>query len=215
MLYSRTEIGQQTELYIWKIDETLEQLEQEVVLKPQNQLRFQGMKSASHRAGFLSVRKLFETAGYCDEDVIYDITGKPKLSDGKHITITHSHEFSSMIISSQNVGIDMEKMRDKIIRIADKFTSPEEENYLDKNSEDYIEKLTVLWGIKEAIFKIRNEEGISFKEHISSPDFDLNIGQAKGILNFNNSRIYFEVRFLKIEEYILVYAFENTVENAL
>jgi phosphopantetheinyl transferase (holo-ACP synthase) len=57
----------------------------------------------------------------------------------------------------------MELQRNKIIRIADKFVD-EEFQYLDSNSpEEYIKKLTVIWGAKEAIFKIRNEKGLVLK----------------------------------------------------
>jgi hypothetical protein len=55
----------------------------------------------------------------------------------------------------------MELQRNKIIRIADKFV--EEFQYLDSNSPEDIKKLTVIWGAKEAIFKIRNEKGLVLK----------------------------------------------------
>ena len=63
--------------------------------------------------------------GYKDKDLYYDYMGKPHLHDGRHISITHSYEFTGIIIvsSKEKVGIDIEKQRDKIIRIAKKFTT--------------------------------------------------------------------------------------------
>jgi hypothetical protein len=49
----------------------------------------------------------------------------------------------------------MELQRNKIIRIADKFV---DEISIFRSNKEYIKKLTVIWGAKEAIFKIRNEE---------------------------------------------------------
>jgi phosphopantetheinyl transferase len=61
---------------------------------------------------FLSVRKLLQEASYNDFDLSYDELGKPHLKDGKHF-ITHSYQFSAIIISDQTVGIDIELQREK------------------------------------------------------------------------------------------------------
>ncbi len=56
-----------------------------------------------------------------------------------HISITHSHDFSAIIISDETVGIDIELQREKIIRIADKFCDSEFQ-FLNLDSEEYIQK---------------------------------------------------------------------------
>ncbi|MFT3793585.1 4'-phosphopantetheinyl transferase family protein [Flavobacterium sp.] len=198
------------QIYLWKILETEQQLLSEVTLNEKNQQRLQNMKSEMHRRGFLSVRKLLEYNGYSDFDLYYDETGKPHLHDGKHISITHSHEFSAIVLSDTNIGIDLEKQREKIRIIADKFTAPLEETYLDREDADYIPKLTVIWGTKEAIFKIRNEIGISFKDHIALVPFEIGDGKANAILSFNQTTADFSVYFEEVENFTLVYAIEQT-----
>lgn len=197
------------QIYIWKITESYDALFSEVELNEKNQQRLQNMKSEMHRRGFLSVRKLLQYNGYSDFDLYYDETGKPHLHDGRHISITHSHEFSAIVLSDSNIGIDMEMQREKIRIIADKFTAPLEETYLDRNSEDYISKLTVIWGAKEAIFKVRNEIGISFKDHIRVLPFEINSGKATAILDFNATETMFFVYFEEIENFTLVYVIES------
>jgi 4'-phosphopantetheinyl transferase len=196
-------------IYIWKITESYEQLSAEVTLNQRNQQRIQNMKSELHRRGFLSVRKLLEYNGYTDFDLYYDATGKPHLHDGRHISITHSHEFSAIVLSDANIGIDMEMQREKIRVIADKFTASLEEKYLDPKSQDYIGKLTVIWGTKEAIFKVRNEIGISFKDHISLLPFEIADEKATAILGFNETEAHFSVYFEEIEGFTLVYVIEE------
>jgi 4'-phosphopantetheinyl transferase len=198
-----------TQIYIWKITESEQQLLSEVTLNERNQQRLQNMKSELHRRGFLSVRKLLEYNGYSDFDLNYDATGKPHLHDGRHISITHSHEFSAIVLSDANIGIDMEMQREKIRIIADKFTAPLEEKYLDRETSDYIGKLTVIWGTKEAIFKVRNKIGISFKDHISLLPFEIADGKATAILGFNEAEAYFSVYFEEIEGFTLVYVTEQ------
>ena len=107
-----------TEILLWKITESLAELSAEVTLNPKNQQRFNGMKSELHQRAFLSVRKLLQLKGYTDFDLEYDQFGKPHLKDGKHISISHSHEYATIIISDEITGIDIELQRDKIIRIA-------------------------------------------------------------------------------------------------
>ncbi len=199
-----------TTIFVWKITETFEKLKSEVKLTQNSHIRLNGMKSEMHQKGFLSVRKLLETASYSDFDLTYDQFGKPHLNDGKHISISHSFEFSTIIISDKTVGIDIEMQREKIVLIAEKFVNENELHLLKKlNQTDYIKKLTVKWGAKEAIFKIRNEEGISFKNNIWVKTFELTSQTTTAILNFENQKHHFNIFFDEVENFTLVYAFKK------
>ena len=207
-LYKTIAVSPQTKIYIWNITETFQTLFDTVILNEKSQIRLTSMKSEMHQRGFLSVRKLLQEAGFSDHELFYDSFGKPHLNNGKHISITHSHHFSAIIISNENCGIDMEMQREKIIKIAPKFIQSENA-FLDNNSPDYIQKLTVIWGIKEAIFKIRNEAGISFKDHISVAPFALSNQKASAQLHFDQTIRSFVCPFETIENFTLVYAFQN------
>ena len=208
-LFKKIEFNASTHIYIWKITESFEQLVQEVRLNPVCQERINNMKSELHQRGFLSVRKLLEEAGYTDFDLYYDAFGKPHLHDGKHISITHSHQFSSIIVSDEVVGIDIELQREKIIRIADKFCDAEFQYLNREETAEYIRKLTVIWGAKEAIFKIKNEKGISFKDHIAVNAFDLNQTETLANLHFSGWNKEFQIFFEEVENFTLVYALEK------
>ena len=210
-LYKTIQYNSNTQILIWNITESFEQLNQEVQLNEKNQLRRNGMKSEVHQRAFLSVRKLLALAGYSDFDLEYDEFGKPHLIDEKHISITHSHHFSAIIISNEPVGIDIEMQRDIILKIAHKFVNDEELERLQKTDlNDYIKKLTVKWGAKEAIFKIKNEKGISFKDHIQVIPFELDEQQTIANLDFNGTNQKFNIHFSELDtNFTLVYAFEN------
>lgn len=201
-------VGNPTQILVWKVTESYTELLEQVILNETNLMRLGGMKSEMHQRAFLSVRKLLQETGHTDLDLYYDEFGKPHLHGEKHISITHSHNFSAIIVSDETVGIDIELQRDKIIRIADKFCNSEFQ-FLDRDSIEYIRKLTVIWGAKEAIFKIRNEKGISFKDHINVQSFELNAKQNDAKLHFNNLIIDFNIHFEEIEGFTLVYAFEK------
>ncbi|MBC5862294.1 4'-phosphopantetheinyl transferase family protein [Flavobacterium turcicum] len=208
---TRPQLG--TRMLIWKVTESLTDLQSQIQLRPESQARLESMKSELHQRAFLSVRMLLQEADFTDFDLYYDIFGKPHLQDGQHISITHSHEFAAIIISDQKVGIDIELQREKIKSIASKFCDAEL-TFLVEQSQDYIPKLTVIWGAKEVIFKIRNEKGISFKNHIRIQQFDLNDQYANAQLLFDAVPQNYDLYFQEIENFSLVYAFEqNRIQN--
>ena len=216
-LYKTIQHNSNTQILIWNITESFEQLNQEVQLNEKSQLRLNGMKSEMHQRAFLSVRKLLALAGYSDFDLYYDEFGKPHLhSENRHtefteVSITHSHHFSAIIVSNEAVGIDIEMQREKILKIAHKFVNDEELERMQKTDlNDYIKKLTVKWGAKEAVFKIKNEKGISFKDHIQVAPFEINQTQSIANLDFNGTDQKFTIHFSELDtNFTLVYAFEN------
>ena len=215
-LFNIINFSSTTQILIWKITESLEDLLSQVVLKEKTQLRFNEMKSELHQRAFLSVRMLLKEVGYTDFDLQYDESGKPNFNPNNchnepiEVSISHSHNFSTLIISDQKVGIDIEMQRDKIIRIADKFVNNKESLRLgDTNTLDYIKKLTVKWGAKEAIFKIRNESGISFKDHIWVNSFEIRDQKTIATLEMENVKQQFSIYFEEFEGFTLVYAFEK------
>ncbi|HXJ97349.1 MAG TPA: hypothetical protein VNJ50_00755, partial [Gelidibacter sp.] len=113
-LYKTITPNSQTTVKIWKITESYDELIQPITLTDTCMQRVLSMKSEWHQRGFLSVRHLLAEFGYTDADLVYDNNGKPHLKDGKHISITHSFMFSGVIISDHEVGIDIEKQREKI-----------------------------------------------------------------------------------------------------
>ena len=214
-LFKTIHCSDTTKILIWEITESFEELLSKVVLKEKTQRRLEGMKSQSHQRAFLSVRMLIQEMGFTDKDLHYDEFGKPYFDCHNYISITHSYHFAAIIISHETVGIDMELQREKILKIADKFVDTEFE-YLNANvSDEYVKKLTIIWGAKEAIFKIRNEKGISFKDHIRVGDFSLDKRQTLASLHFDDLIKDFNVYYEEIksdnsdQNFTLVYALER------
>lgn len=207
-LYKTIVIAPDTRVLIWKITESLDELFRDKPLKASSLARVKGMKSEQHQRGFLSVRNLFEVLGYTDLDLYYDAFGKPHLSDGKNISITHSYDFSAIIVGSDNVGIDMELQREKISKIADKFIDPEFA-FLDKTAPDYIRKLTVIWGAKEAKYKMCNSRSLSFKDNMTVNPFTMEEKKGTATVEKDNFKKEFEFYFEEIEDFTLVYALEQ------
>lgn len=195
-----------TRVYLWHVTETEALLSENIELTKNSITRVSGMRSEIHRRGYLSIRHLLAQAGYTDHDLYYDDLGKPHLGDGNHISITHSGSFTGIIVSSDlEVGIDIERQRDKIVSIANKFTPLNDYQYL-ANRDDLIRKLTIVWGAKESLYKIYATKGLSFLQHIQIADFCMESGETTGVINYEGRHSVYDVRFLEFEGYTCVYA---------
>lgn len=192
--------------FLWKIEEPESWLARGIALTPHCQDRLGSMKSELHRRGFLSIRHLMAEAGYRDADLFYDPNGKPHLRDGTHISITHSFEMTGIILSRQfQVGIDIEKQRHKILRIAHRFTPLSEYHDL-ANEEALVRKLTMVWGAKESLYKIMGIHGLSFLNHITVDNFDLDDGQTTARVVYGGACTHFRAYFLELEGFACAYA---------
>ena len=206
-------LSNNTKLYLWKITEDFDTLFSQVKLKDSSLARLQTMKSESHQKGGLAVRMLLQHNEYSDFDLFYDEFGKPHLKPqgcsikDVEISISHSNDFSAIAISDSKVGLDLEQLKEKALRIAKRFMDVSHLENL--SEEEKIKKATVVWGIKESIFKIKNEKGISFPNHIFEDDFSFDDKKATATLKFNNKEEKFQIQFDSVEDYIFVCAFEN------
>jgi len=193
-----------TRIFVWKIEESYDELFENIVLNERSKDRLSGMKSELHQRGFLSVRYLLKSAGYNDFDLYYNEFGKPLLKDEKHISITHSYQFSAIIISNVGVGIDVERNRDKIIRIYDRFVNTKVDSL---SNEDLVKQLTVIWGAKEAMYKTYPYGGLSFHNHIAIDPFLFVDKRTSGRVNYEDWKKEYEIIFTFFEEgFTLVYA---------
>ena len=206
-IYKTITVNKTTKVLIWKIEESLNDLSVGIKLTEKHQKRLDGMKSELHQRGFLSIRHLLKIAGYKDSDLIYDEFGKPHLKDGKHISITHSFTFSGIIISDNvPVGIDIEKQRDKIVKIAYKFTLIQEYRTI-ANHNALVTKLTVIWGAKESLYKVYGKKNLLFLDHIHIDEFFLDDGKTTGKINYGGKESTHNIYFIEFEEFICVYAY--------
>jgi 4'-phosphopantetheinyl transferase EntD len=204
-LYKTITPNSQTTVKIWKITEPYDELMQNINLKPVALERVLGMKSELHQRGFLSVRHLLAEFGYEDADLFYDENGKPHLKDGKQISITHSFNFSAVIISDLIVGVDIEKQREKITIIAHKFIGYEFE-YLKQEDTDYIKKLTAIWCIKESLYKLFATPGLSFKNCFLVIPFELKDDETVAWIDYKEKKHRYNIHFLEFEGFTCAYA---------
>jgi phosphopantetheinyl transferase len=206
-LYKTIIVNNSTKVLIWKIEEPLAVLQKDIELTENSRNRLQNMKSEIHQKGFLSIRHLLAKVKLNDFDLFYDEFGKPNLKNGKFISITHSFEFTAIILSdTTEVGIDIEKQREKILKIATKFTPVKEYRTL-ANTDAVIRKLTIVWGAKESLYKIYGKKKLRFLENIYVEDFSFDDAKTTARISYIDFFKDYNIEFLEFEGFTCVYGY--------
>lgn len=157
-------------IQIWKFDEN-EALVHEELLEKENADKikdYHPKKLAEH----LMIRRILKNH-LPQSKILYQGNGEPYLSpNSHHISISHSFPYASLAISNQKIGIDIEKVQSKIAKLKHKFLFPSEFQWVENERET--EFLSIIWAIKESLYKIHPSKYWSLKRHYEIFPFDLN-----------------------------------------
>ena len=177
-------------ILVWEITETLEEI---IALgKGINTSNYTSKKrKKEHLASRLLVNEICPT-----KTIIYNEFGAPELNNGKHISISHSKELVAVILSDKKTGLDIEQISEKSLRIASKFVSARNLIKLNK------EKATLIWCLKEAIYKWHQKGGVDFIKDIIIPEF---FAKKNGKVTAYFRRKKLNLNYLKINNHYLVY----------
>ena len=200
-LYYKNIIDSSTTLLIWKIEEDFDFLFSSVNLKATSISKLEKFSSNKRKIEFLATRKLLEEFGISDFDLSYREDGAPLIKDG-YISISHTSDFVAIIISSKKVGIDIERNRQQIFRIAHKFLNTDEKTKFDTDS---LEVLSVIWNCKEAMFKLCDKSGIDFRENLNVSLIDFESKQVTSELISDDKKVNVTGKLDIFDNHTLVY----------
>ena len=194
-----------TRVVIWEINESVNDLKSKVVLSNDSLKLLNQKKSEIHKKQFLAIRNIFNFLCIDEKDLRYAQSGKPIFLKKNKISISHSGNYAALIVSENNVGIDIEIINDKVLKLKSKFLETEL-NYPGKLS---VETTLVYWNIKESIFKAVDKAGIDFKKNILVPPLNMNKNVAKSWY-IDEDKIYsFDTHFKISKKYTLAYVIKN------
>jgi len=151
---------------IWKISENLNELEEFCREKFPIPVELNKW-IVSRKLQWLSSRLLLNKLSPNTEFLFSEEKG-PILTNKKiFVSVSHTNFFSCAIVSEQNqVGIDIEEINDKAKKIAKKFFHTTEFLFLKQEDTIELSFYTLLWTIKEAIFKKYHNMHLIFSEQI-------------------------------------------------
>lgn len=189
-------------LYIWHITEALEELISSIELSEYSQQRLAKMKAENHQRAFLAVRQVLGHVNIQDVDLVYDSNGRPSLANGQFISISHSFDYAVVAISCENIGVDIELKRDKIIRLSTKFCTEMELSDAPQDLEEQLDYFTEIWSVKEALFKMCNSRSLSFAQ-----DMSVDLIEKKAKVRQEDFQCAFNYQTFRLDKYVLVVSY--------
>lgn len=193
-LHQRVNIDEQTQILIWRIEEPLEQLKKDLKLSKTDEIKLQKRKILSHQKEFLASRRLLLEAGIPTHSLSHDPNGIPRPESGQQLSITHTKNLAGIALGTKPLGIDIEVFRPKIRRIATRFLHADETFVL--KGDQVIEKLTLIWTAKEALYKALNQKGIIFSEQLLVTPFQWGDKKGTAKVFFQGKSMDFSLNFI-------------------
>ena len=175
---------------LWRIDDS------EDIMDPNNELNaddyqiFLSRKANHMKSQFLASRKLI---------ALVDPNLRVAYEDN---VPSHSDHLVTILISeNKGIGIDVEKINNKVHSIKSKFLNQKEINYLSGYEES--RNLTRAWTAKEAIYKALKMPGIIFSENILIEEFNNESTTGIGKFILSDQETIFKLYFYDLDDYCL------------
>ncbi|MXV17563.1 4'-phosphopantetheinyl transferase family protein [Hufsiella ginkgonis] len=210
-LVYRKQLDEKTAFAVWKIEETAEELYQQLQLKAHEQAYLETLNNGKRNLHWLStrvlLRKMLSTSQYIDCQA--DEHGKPYLVNFPHqISLSHSYDYAAVMISeNKGVGIDIELVKTKITRVAGKFLTRRELSFIEPGKQ--VEHLYICWCAKEAIYKLHGKSGISFLKDIRLDPFtSSDAGSFNASLVLPGSASRYVIHYERFHDYMIGYVTE-------
>lgn len=201
-------LGNKGELAVWHIVEQADELYNKLQLNAAEKAFYDSLQSNKRNMHWLGSRVLLRTLLNTTEyiDCQLDGNNKPYLVNFPYeISISHSNDYAAVIIYKEKaVGVDVEKMSNKIERIAQRFLSNTELEFISINNR--IQHLYVCWGIKETLFKLYGKGNLPFIDGIVIEPFDyLESGVVTAHIRLGNFTASYTVEYTSLGEYMLTW----------
>jgi 4'-phosphopantetheinyl transferase len=205
-LLFRNKTSDDSELAVWKIAETPEEL-LELLRKQGIYADVPFFRNPGRLAEWLSARILLSLL-HIKQKIVYNELGKPFL-DGEHVhvSISHSGAYVAVIISySKQVGIDIEHTGERIHRVSHKFVNDTEASWLSEIHKT--PQLYIIWGAKECAFKIYGLGSVDFRDNLEVEPFEFTeSGVTRVHFKKNEIHCIYQVFFQYLDQVMITYAF--------
>ena len=156
-------------------------------------------KNSKKALEFLCSRLLLRLCKLDPNDLSYNEFGAPILKSGKFVSISHCKNYVTLLLSNQSCGVDIETKRKQILNIKHKFLNQTDINNI---SMENISDITLIWTLKEAIYKLCQYPGINFKDQIFVSTIDIKNNLANAYVDIDGSITNIICKFQINKEYI-------------
>ena len=158
------------------------------------------------RLEYLMVRCLLQSR-FPEAKILYQPNGQPVISSGVHISISHSYPLAAVAFTNDAIGIDLERVAPRIIRLKDKFVTEFKLDWLAKIIDPKVEMevLTALWSTKESLYKADAQKLYSFRDHYFVDEISLS-DIFRASVRTSDAVSNYQCRAFRLQQHILTVA---------
>ena len=188
-----------THIYVWKMTSSYEDQIKNPLLNSAELISAKELKNEKRKKEFLSSRIALKNIFNKELKLKHQKSGRPFIKEAKHLSISHSSNFLALAFGEENIGIDIEKPQNRMVKLMPKILS--EIEFMEFKKEPTIDLACKLWGAKEAILKYVGDKNLNYKEDIKVKNIELGVATYL--------KMGFKVEFEKIENMILTYVVKS------
>lgn len=206
MIIEKKNVEKNAVIGLWQMIESVDSLLEFFNLDPFIIEKVYTFTSDKRKLEFLSVRALLTEMTNNKKEILYRKNGKPYLADRSYkISITHTGEFAAIIMHpTREVGIDIEKITEKLERVKFKFLSETELKNLDQRNERT--HLALHWAAKEALYKLIQIKEIDYINHIQIEPFEPHlVGEIHANVLHNNKIDTYTLNYQVYHKFVMVW----------
>ncbi len=192
-------------LAVWEITESVDELLKLLNLSDTEIERLNSFRLDKRKLEFLATRCLIKELIQKDPVINYMDTGRPVLENSTfNLSISHTKGFAAVALSKgEYSGIDIEHPSERVIKVYDRFVSAEEKAFIPESKQ--LEYFTLLWSLKEAMYKIFDEKSVIFNRDLKCYPFELSCeGEIKALFCLNKE-VELTYKYITSKDFYLVY----------
>ena len=198
----------QSHILLWKIEEDANFYLQNLKLTPYDLAEIDKFLVEKRKLQWYASRYTLKQILDTDEIVhlLKNEQGKPFILDSHlHLSLSHTNFITAAITNPlMKVGIDVEQIKEKVKRVANKFTTAIETEKMTLENE--VAYLITIWSAKESLYKLYVNKRLDFRDNILLESFEL---QERGVIHGHIAKDHFKkslvVLYQILDDHVLTY----------
>jgi len=169
-------------IYVWKVISTSSDLIKNPLFTIEELKSAHQLKSEKRKTEFLATRLALKNLFHEKAELKHHNSGRPYIKEANHISISHSKNYIAIAFGEENIGVDIEEPKEKMLKLIPRILS--EREYLEFQKNPSTELACKLWGTKESVLKYIGDKNLNYRENIQIEN--IKSGSAKYLeLDFN------------------------------
>ena len=156
------------------------------------------LRSKKRQREFFAIRAIRNKKGI-PFPISYNPIGAPFFEGTSlNLSISHSHEIAILATAPFNIGVDVEPMTERIIKIKDRFTTSSEIGLFKYNQ---IKTCTIIWTIKEVLYKLSGLKDVDFLKEMRIINVTKNQATCQFMTEYGQRLV--KIKFHEIANFII------------